>query len=136
MGYVEFLVPGMLNIFKDKDDFLLLDISGEVTDVIIVSDGILAESASFPFGKHKLSRDLAKKLNTTPEEALSRIVIQGKGGDGVIILGKTQEFVNNLKERWNNNLNLILKDFAKEHPIPQTLFFLADNNVVPVFKYF
>ncbi len=134
-GLVSFSV--LRSIFKDNKDFILLDISGEVTDVILVKDNVLVESTTFPFGKHKLARDLAKSLNTTKEEAISRIIIHGAGAsEGVVVLGKTKKTISDLKERWNNDVRLALKDFSKDYAIPEQIFFLSDENVIPVFKYF
>jgi len=125
------------SIFADTDDFILVDVSGEVTDVLLVKDDVLIESATFPFGKNKLARDLSKSIGTTPEEAISRVVLHGKGDvEGVVVLGKTQELVSGLKDKWNASLQMILKDFSRDYPIPQKLFFLADENVTPLFKHF
>jgi hypothetical protein len=47
----------------NNDSYLLLDIGGEVTDIGIVSNGIIKDSLSFPYGRQTLFRNISKKLN-------------------------------------------------------------------------
>jgi hypothetical protein len=44
------------------DSYFLLDIGGEVTDVSIVSGGVLKDSVSFPFGSRTLFKQLKESL--------------------------------------------------------------------------
>ncbi len=68
------------DIFHSEEDFLLVDVGGEVTDVSLVRRGILLETVSFPTGKNFLLRSVVLDLNTIPEEAhtLIRMFLDNK----------------------------------------------------------
>lgn len=52
-----------------EDNFLLVDIGGDVTDVSLVRDGTLVQSVSFPKGSRTVLRSLAKTLGRSLDEA-------------------------------------------------------------------
>ena len=52
---------------------ITVDISGEATEICIIQDEVLMETYVFPYGTHTFLRDVALKLNTFPDEALTHI---------------------------------------------------------------
>jgi len=52
-----------------KENFLLLDIGGEVTNISMVKKNILRESISFPLGCNFLPRGVASNLKCSLNEA-------------------------------------------------------------------
>lgn len=52
---------------------LLVDVSGEATELSIMQDEVLLETVVFPHGGHTVARDIAKELKTLPEEAMAHM---------------------------------------------------------------
>jgi hypothetical protein len=122
------------DIFADEHSFLFLDISGEVTDISIAKDNVLLESISFPAGKNMFLRALIKELGMSPEVALSewRLFIEGKStrdhGQAV------ENVLNDTAAQWLAFFEDSLVQFAAEFPIPRTIFYTADDDVLRWFE--
>lgn len=67
--FVSFIT--MRDIFHERN-FLLMDISGEVTDISVVRGNVLQETVSFVLGKNFLIREVASATGSTFEEAISQ----------------------------------------------------------------
>ncbi len=118
------------NIFVHDQDFMFLDVAGEVTDVGLVKDGALVESASFPMGRNALVREIARKHHTTEEEALSRLwrfarAIQNGTEEDSPMYSTMQE----LKTKWNRELERMVELFEKTYPAPSKIFFFSDEQM-------
>ncbi|MEK7121013.1 MAG: hypothetical protein AAB840_02880 [Patescibacteria group bacterium] len=59
----------IINDTFNEDDFSILDITGELTDISIIKNGIVLESLSFPLAKNQLTREVARKFATSYFEA-------------------------------------------------------------------
>jgi cell division ATPase FtsA len=72
MQYVSFTLASfsvVRDMFAYQDNFLLVDIGGEVTDISMVKKDILCSSVSFPIGINYFIRELASSLGCTLDEA-------------------------------------------------------------------
>ena len=86
------------------DEFILVDISGELTDVSVVRNNVLINTSTFPAGKKNIIRELSKKLKTSTEDALSqlRIMDEGRMEDAQVIkFGKILGKI--LEKEWVND---------------------------------
>lgn len=61
----------VMNDFFEEDEFSIIDITGEITDVSIIRGDIVVESISFPLAKNQLVREVARKFATSYFEAES-----------------------------------------------------------------
>ncbi len=50
------------DMFIHRDNFLLIDVGGEITDISMIKGDMLRESISFPMGKNFLLREISKSL--------------------------------------------------------------------------
>ena len=57
------------DIFPNEKNFLFIDITGEATDVSLVSNDILAGTVAFSRGKNFFIREISTQLHTVHEEA-------------------------------------------------------------------
>ena len=124
------------DIFSHIPDFLFLDISGEVTDISLVRQGVLLETVSFPRGKKFLLRKLAETLGTVPEEAesLFRMWREGKTDDAT--REKISHIFDDARRLWVHDLSTALNSFSSGLYLPHQLFFTADDDVEKVFSDF
>ncbi len=52
--------------WPETEDFIILDVSGELTDLSVVRCGVIFDIASFPIGKYTIARRLAAKSGESP----------------------------------------------------------------------
>jgi cell division ATPase FtsA len=116
--------------FFHEKNFLLLDISGEVTDVSVVRDNLLQETASFPFGKNFLLRRITSALHCSAEEALSHFRMSKAG----LLEDKTQQKVlevyGEMGKEWRSEFQKTLQSITPTTAfLPHNVFVATDEDV-------
>lgn len=61
------------DLYPQHKHALIIDISGEATELCIIQDEVLLEAFIFPFGTHTFLREVAQRINTFPDEAWTHI---------------------------------------------------------------
>ncbi len=117
------------DIFKTEKNFLLMDISGEITDIMLVRDETIKKIASFRLGKNFLIRKVASSLSTIHEEAhsLIRLFINGKSMDSES--AKIEPVLKEAKEEWLSYLRKTLSDFSEGISLPKTVLLSVDTDL-------
>lgn len=122
------------DIFPQKNDFLLLDVSGEITDVSLVRRGILRETISFPLGRNFLLRRVASGLRRTMPEAESLLALLQSGTLRAVDKEKLVKIVELAKTEWLKGFQSILVDLSSELYVPGEVYLAADNDVSELFS--
>lgn len=121
------------DLFMKEKNFLLVDVSGETTNVSIVYDEVLMDSASFPLGHNSHIRAVQGKLYSDPEEAVSRIKIQ-KGNEEMSSESiQVESTLSSADKDWVESLKKALDDISEGTPLPSTLFLTGGNDYVDWF---
>ncbi|HNW71810.1 MAG TPA: hypothetical protein PKZ36_02045 [Candidatus Paceibacterota bacterium] len=110
------------DIFVHQDNFLLIDIGGEVTDISMIKKDILRSSVSFPFGKNFLIRGVASILDCSLDEAISYISLYKDGHIADSSLKKIEPIINKLKNEWLTKFQESLVKLSNDISIPSTIF--------------
>lgn len=100
-------------------DFLAIDVSGELTDIIVSSDGILMENISFPYGLNKIVRDLAAAQGTVAAEVNSQLNLLAAGKLAPEAKQKMEQALRAVREKWMTG-------------IKDSLTLALDNSMLPV----
>ena len=109
--------------FEDIRDFLIVDVTGEITEIVVVHDYVLGDTLSFPYGKNTIVRDIAKNNSSIPEDILSRIKISLSNNI------ETKESVFKEEERWVDMFENACANLSSEtNPIPQNIFLITDSD--------
>ena len=66
-------------LFPTESNLLIADIGGEVTDMGFVRDDNIAETITFPIGKHDIVRRIAKQFSVTLHEAEALLSLYYRG---------------------------------------------------------
>ncbi len=119
--------------FDHLKDFMFIDIGGELSDVSVVKDGLILETASFPLGRHFLVRRISKAFATSAEEAASLVRIYHEGNASADLEERLQPLMAKASQEWIESLNLLLTDLANKMTLPSHLFALINNDFVPFF---
>lgn len=92
-------------LYPYTKDFLTIQVSDETTDVSFVKNSLLAETLSRPSGLNALSRAVQKQ------------------GGGTLF----KEQVEKAEHVWLTILGEMLRECAKKHPLPRTIFLICKD---------
>jgi hypothetical protein len=120
--------------FSDEASFLFMDISGEVTDISLAKDNVLLESISFPAGTNILIRALVERMKTTPAVAVSELDLYFENKSTKEHAKQIEAALGDVSKEWLTYFEDALTQLSLEFPIPKTIFYTTDNNVVTWFE--
>ncbi len=121
---------GVTEHLETGDQYLLIEINGEVTDATIIDKGVPIDSVSFPLGTNTIIRSVHEATKTSPEDIRAKLSLLLKAraersGEAV------SEFERNVFEavtEWREALYRALEKVAKGRPVPQTALLLLDQS--------
>lgn len=121
------------DIFAKQDNFLLVDIGGEITEIFMTKKNILRESISYPLGKNFLTRGVASNLGCTFDEAVSLLSLLKDGHAEETVVKKLKSATAALKEEWLKNFQISLANLSKDISIPATIYIIVDKDMIEFF---
>ncbi len=117
-----------------QDNFLLIDIGGEVTDIAMVKKNILRESISFPVGRNFMIRGATSALDCTFAEAQSFISLFQNGHAADTTKKKLQPIIDKLKTEWLKKFQESLANISNDVSIPATIYMTVDPDLADFFS--
>ena len=122
------------DIIKNKEGFLIIDIGGEITEINLIRDGVLEQSASFSNGNNFLLRKTASALNTFLKEAPSIIKAYVRGHRTLESSEKVASAIKDSVGKWSDYLKSSLAGMAQEGLLPQNVFTIGDDPACALFS--
>lgn len=120
----------MKDIFVDEDNFIFLNIGGEVTEIGISENDAFVYSASVPMGSHFFARELDTFL--TEKENLGTLkFLADKSTDENLDQTRKQKIIK-AKNKWGDEVFKVLNEKGKV--LPRKIFFVANSDTVNFFK--
>lgn len=117
------------NLFPQKEDFIHIDISEEITDISIVKGGVIASSASMPYGRNHFIRELSLAQKVTDEVSDSMIHMHfSKNRDELasLKLGVTMDAVS---RTWLAKVADILEGLKEKIYVSESIFLVASTDL-------
>jgi len=134
--FVNTAFVALRDINSTINDYLFLDISGEITEIAIVKNGVLFDSISFPFGKNSIVRKISEALGTNKEEATSRVSLY-KSNDLIQIAdSKISKIIENSMKEWHKMFDVSIKQLLLNIALPQVIFFMSDDDISQLIRDF
>lgn len=132
ISFSSFMVSSFVSVrdrYMNHESYLLLDIGGEVTDVGIISKGVLKDSLSFPYGRKTLFRDISKKLNIELRDAYEIFNMHINE-----TLSEKQEkkiipILKNLEDEWSKSFRDCINTLPRTLTLPNVIFLTIDADV-------
>ncbi len=120
--------------YTHPENFLLVDVAGEMTDITMVKKNALRESASFPYGRNFLIRGMATNLGCSLGEAQSCISLikDGHASDGT--MRNVEPVVNKLKKEWLQKFQESLANLSSDISVPATIYLSVDEDLADFFS--
>jgi hypothetical protein len=120
------------NNFHSANNYVLLDISGEVTEVTIVRNSFFKKNITVPVGSHIFNRKLSEIYGYDLYTAISNINVFLDNKNEPKSKKRAKEMFENIKDHY---LELIKSSFSREKVlnIPTKIFIIADEEVRNLF---
>lgn len=122
-------------LLPDKD-WIFVDTGNELTDVVVIKDGYLAEHLSFPIGKNSLIRTITKSLQTIPTETESILNRYAEGKANNSLKARLEPALVSPAEEWLSNLNESLNRVLETTILPENIYIFGDEPSDKVFADF
>jgi len=117
------------DVKENENDFLFIDISGEVTDVSLIHSDVLLDTVSFPIGKKTIIRRLSKELKTKKDDALSTLKIYVDNGFSSSKSKRAEDMVSRVGDEWLAVFTKTLEDLSGNISIPQKVYITSDEDL-------
>lgn len=117
----------LINFEKEIEDFIIMDISGEITDIYISKNNNLIKTISIPIGTHFLIRRLVKDLQFDNNTAFSRLELLNNNHLAKLNI-KEELILNDFEEEWLSRIKDALID-NKIEDTPNAIFVFSDKNI-------
>lgn len=124
------------DIFTKEPDFLIMDITGEITDITYVKNEIIDKTTSMPSGKNFLLRQLCKNLNVSTEIAESTLQmflnkkLDDENGN------KISELLVSSEKEWSIYLENALLELSPSLTLPSTIFLTTQSEYFTLYESF
>lgn len=119
-SFVSFAVTR--DFFAKESSFLLVDVGGELTDISLVKQEVLASSVSFPKGINFMVREISQFMNCSSAEARSMLTLFKEGHAGEEIQKKLGPLIDKLKSDWLEGLQVALAGLSHDISVPSLIF--------------
>lgn len=111
------------------DSYLLLDIGGEITDVAIITKGILKASLSFPFGKRTFFKYICTKLEIEPRDAEEIFNLFSQNTLAIRKRKKVEPLFQSIENSWGEAFRQCIGTLPHTLTLPSTIFLTADADI-------
>jgi hypothetical protein len=132
VSFSSFTVATYLAV-RDKyiipDSYLLLDISGEITDVGIVTKGVLKSVLSFPFGKKTFFSYMCTKLEIELRDAEELFRLYSSNNLSSEYRKKVEPLFKSIENSWGEAFKQCIITLPRTLILPNTIFLTADNDI-------
>ncbi|MFA6251654.1 MAG: hypothetical protein WC603_03445 [Candidatus Paceibacterota bacterium] len=115
--------------YVTPDSYLLLDISGEITDVGIVTKGVLKSVLSFPFGKKTFFKYMCTKLEIELRDAKELFKLYSTNNLSSAFKQKVEPLFKSIENSWGEAFSKCLSTLPRILILPNTIFLTADNDI-------
>lgn len=120
-------------IFKSESNYIHLDITNEITDIVYVSKSMIQKTLSIPFGKNFVIREISKSLDVPSLIAVSylNLFVNNKSGDN--LNSKIEKPIKEALAKWYSSLEESLKMLDSD-VLNGKFFITAENNIALIFS--
>jgi cell division ATPase FtsA len=122
------------NTLQGNHDSLIIDVGGDVTEIGVVRDEVLLQTASFPLGHNHVLRALVQKFSITFTEARSLLGLYEQGALSEVRNYEVAPCIKKAGQEWRDALQDMVNDLSHTARIPDVVFLSADTEMSELFK--
>ena len=114
------------DVFHEESDFIFLDVGGELSDITIVQNGLILETASFPLGRHFLIRKVMQAFAVSQAEAVSMAMLYFEGTMEAVAAERMTPVMEQAADEWLAGFHQVLENAAGRVSLPTKLFVVVN----------
>lgn len=122
------------DMYTHQENFLLINVGGEITDISMVKNNVLRESTSFPLGINFMIRAVASTMRCSLSEAKSLISLFKDGHASVSAAQSLEPIIAKLKSEWLLKFQESLSNLSSDISIPAFIYITMDKDLVDFFS--
>ncbi len=122
------------NLFPQKEDFISIDISEEITDISVIKDNIITSNVSIPFGRNHFIRELSIVLNVSEEIADSMVNMHNTKDNDELAAMKLSVAMDKAAVNWFTKILSVLDSLKEKIYVPESIFLIANNDLANFLK--
>lgn len=124
------------DLFIENSDFIIMDVTGEITDLSLVRDSAIVQTVSFPSGRNFIIRQIAKTFDVQTEiaESMLHIYLSNKANSSVS--GSIENILTNIEKEWSIHFERALRELSKEMVLPKKVYITSDSDVAKFYVDF
>ena len=122
------------DIFINQENFLLVNIGGEVTDISMIKKDSVKDSISYPSGRNFIIRGIASDMKCALSEAKSYLSLYKDGHMSEESLQKFEPVITKYKTQWLKKFQEALSNLTNDISIPSTIFITVEHDLVEFFS--
>jgi len=127
LAFTQVMFLTLRDIYTENKNFLIMDVSGDATDFLVIKDGILLKSASIPHGLNELRQvSIEAGFNGTATDDPIRAI-----GDSNLLDKKNNHFADAMYtaiETWKNSVTGAFQTLQTKYALPRDILLLADKS--------
>lgn len=121
------------DIFVGYQDFLLIDVTSEVTDLTLVSNDVLSKTTSIPTGRNFIIRQIAKEFSLPSEIAESDLYLFYNKKLDIETTEKIQNILVDIEKEWAIYLEKALEDLSPQLVLPTRVYLTSSQDVSDIY---
>ena len=118
------------DLSASKRDFLVIDISGEITDITLVRNDVILESISIPLGSLFFKNRIKKHFNWTNSEYHSRLRMSGAGKLHEFSHRELEEYIGFLVNEWGVYIRRAVHELGGKRMVPEMVYMIGPEVIV------
>jgi hypothetical protein len=119
----------MRDKYISPNSYLLVDVSGEITDIGVVTDGVLRSVLSFPFGKKTFFKHICTKLRMEIRDAREIFKLYREGHLSSVLSSRVAPVFKEIETLWDISFSQCLETLPSNILLPSTIFLTTDNDM-------
>lgn len=120
--------------WHELTQYVIADITSQLTELVAVRKGTLSEAYSFPKGKQFLVKTIGEKLNVASEVAESLLHMKNEGKVEADLEKKVTNALEDAKKEWLKSFSDSLAVISASSSLPSKFFLFAPKDVVHIFS--
>ena len=121
------------DLFK-TDDFILVNIDGEITDIAMIRNQVLEKFSTFPLGTNYIFRSLAEALTLPLPMSISVFNLWKEGHAEEKTVKKILPAINKIRSEWLKNFEVTLANLSEDLSIPSAVYLSLPRPVTEFFS--
>lgn len=122
------------DMYAHQENFLLINVGGEITDITLVKKNALHESTSFPLGINFMIRRVGGEMRCTLAEAKSLISLFKDGHAEATTETRLLPVIAGLKSEWLRKFQETLANLSNDISIPASIYITVDKDLADFFS--